>query len=114
MYGILVISLKLIFKMEISLLDTVDFWYLLISLKATIPGLYQRGFLIPPVGVAPKCNNFQDRCFQGCFPPSTGGLLDAGLGVGLPSWTSLPIAIFSLFYVGVSGGLLCSCHYTGL
>ena len=32
--------------------SSVDFWYLLISRRATVPGLYRCGFLTPPVTAA--------------------------------------------------------------
>ena len=48
---------------------SVDLWYRQISLKATIPGRYLWGFLIPPVGAIPFLNISWERCFLGCFLP---------------------------------------------
>ena len=47
----------------------MDFWYLLISLRATVPGLYLCGFLTPPVAGADFLAALVASCFLGAFPP---------------------------------------------
>jgi hypothetical protein len=47
----------------------VDFWYFLISLKATVPGLNLWGFLIPPVAGADFLAAFEASCFLGALAP---------------------------------------------
>jgi hypothetical protein len=47
----------------------VLFWYRLISLRATVPGLYLCGFLTPPVAGALFLAAFVANCFRGAFPP---------------------------------------------
>ena len=49
--------------------SSVDFWYLLISLRATVPGLYLCGFFTPPVAGADFLAALVASCFLGAFPP---------------------------------------------
>merc|ERR1719147_74172 len=49
--------------------SSVDFWYLLISRRATVPGLYRCGFFTPPVAGALFLAAFVASCFLGAFPP---------------------------------------------
>ena len=51
---------------------SVDFWNFLISLSATVPGLYLCGFLIPAPVVLTEADFLAvlcPICFQGAFPP---------------------------------------------
>jgi histone H3 len=47
----------------------VLFWYFLISLRATVPGLNLCGFLTPPVAGADFRAAFVASCFLGALPP---------------------------------------------
>merc|ERR1712091_409286 len=49
--------------------SSVDFWYLRISRRATVPGLYLWGFLTPPVEGADFLAALVASCFLGAFPP---------------------------------------------
>lgn len=49
--------------------NSVDFWYLLISRRATVPGRYLWGFLTPPVDGADFLAAFVANCFLGALPP---------------------------------------------
>jgi len=49
--------------------NSVDFWYLRISLNATVPGRYLCGFLTPPVAGADLRAAFVASCFLGALPP---------------------------------------------
>ena len=49
--------------------NSVLFWYLLISLKATVPGRYLCGFLTPPVAGALSRAAFVVSCLRGALPP---------------------------------------------
>ena len=49
--------------------SSVLFWYLLISRRATVPGLYLWGFLTPPVAGADFLAALVASCFLGAFPP---------------------------------------------
>ena len=49
--------------------NSVDFWYLLISRRATVPGLYLCGFLTPPVAGALFLAALVANCFRGALPP---------------------------------------------
>ena len=49
--------------------SSVDFWYLLISLRATVPGLYLWGFFTPPVAGADLRAALVASCLRGAFPP---------------------------------------------
>ena len=49
--------------------NSVDFWYLLISLRATVPGLYLWGFFTPPVAGALLRAALVASCLRGAFPP---------------------------------------------
>ena len=48
---------------------SVVFWYLLISLRATVPGLNRWGFLTPPVAGALFLAALVTNCLRGAFPP---------------------------------------------
>ena len=45
------------------------FWYFLISLRATVPGLNLWGFLTPPVAGADLRAALVASCFLGALPP---------------------------------------------
>ena len=47
----------------------MDFWYLLMSRRATVPGRYLWGFLTPPVAGADFLAALLARVFLGAFPP---------------------------------------------
>lgn len=47
----------------------MDFWYFLISLRATVPGLNLWGFLTPPVEAAVFLAALEAKCFLGAFCP---------------------------------------------
>lgn len=49
--------------------SSVDFWYLLISRRATVPGLYLCGFFTPPVDGALLRAALVASCFLGALPP---------------------------------------------
>lgn len=49
--------------------SSVDFWYRLISLRATVPGRYRWGFLTPPVEGALFLAALVASCFLGALPP---------------------------------------------
>ena len=49
--------------------SSVDFWYLRISLRATVPGRYLWGFFTPPVAGADLRAALVASCFLGAFPP---------------------------------------------
>ncbi|KAF4359626.1 hypothetical protein G4B88_006852 [Cannabis sativa] len=49
--------------------SSVLFWYFLISLKATVPGLKRCGFFTPPVAGADFLAALVASCFLGAFPP---------------------------------------------
>jgi hypothetical protein len=49
--------------------SSVDFWYLLISRRATVPGLYLWGFFTPPVEGALFLAALVASCFLGALPP---------------------------------------------
>ena len=63
------ISLTNLWKGNFLIKSSVDFWNLLISLKATVPGLYLWGFLTPPVAGADFLAAFDANCFLGALPP---------------------------------------------
>jgi hypothetical protein len=48
---------------------SADFWYLLISLRATVPGRYRWGFLTPPVAGAVFLAALVASCLRGALPP---------------------------------------------
>merc|ERR1712204_110655 len=56
-------------KGSLRMSSSVDFWYLLISLRATVPGLYLWGFLTPPVAGADFLAALVASCFLGALPP---------------------------------------------
>jgi len=49
--------------------SSVDFWYLLISRRATVPGLYLWGFFTPPVEGALFRAALVASCLRGALPP---------------------------------------------
>ena len=49
--------------------SSVDFWYLLISCKATVPGRYRCGFLTLPVAGALFLAALVAKAFLGALPP---------------------------------------------
>ena len=49
--------------------SSVDFWYLRISRRATVPGRYLWGFLTPPVAGADFLAALVASCFLGALPP---------------------------------------------
>merc|ERR1719192_128547 len=63
------ISLTRRWKGSLRMSSSVDFWYLLISRRATVPGLYLWGFLTPPVEGADFLAALVASCFLGAFPP---------------------------------------------
>merc|ERR1712178_644419 len=63
------ISLTRRWNGNLRISSSVDFWYLLISLRATVPGLYLWGFLTPPVDGADFLAALVASCFLGAFPP---------------------------------------------
>merc|ERR1711868_259760 len=63
------ISLTSLWKGSFLMRSPVDFWYLLISLRATVPGLYLWGFLTPPMAGADFLAALVASCFLGAFPP---------------------------------------------
>merc|ERR1719397_2169203 len=56
-------------KGSLRISNSVDFWYLLISLRATVPGLWRWGFLTPPVAGADFLAALVASCFLGALPP---------------------------------------------
>merc|ERR1712183_1003770 len=63
------ISLTRRWKGSFLMRSSVDFWYLLISRRATVPGLYLWGFFTPPVDGADFLAALVASCFLGAFPP---------------------------------------------
>merc|ERR1712222_155374 len=63
------ISLTSLWKGSLRMRSSVDFWYLLISLRATVPGLYLWGFFTPPVEGALLRAALVANCFLGALPP---------------------------------------------
>ena len=63
------ISLTRRWKGNFLMSSSVDFWYLLISLRATVPGLYLWGFFTPPVEGADFLAALVASCFLGALPP---------------------------------------------
>ena len=63
------ISLTNLWKGNFLINSSVDFWNLLISLKATVPGLYLWGFLTPPVDGADFLAALEANYFLGALPP---------------------------------------------
>ena len=49
--------------------SSVDFWYLRISRKATVPGRYLCGFLTPPAAGADLRAALVANCLRGALPP---------------------------------------------
>jgi len=63
------ISRTNLWKGSLRINSSVDFWYLLISRRATVPGLYLCGFLTPPVAGADLRAALVANCFLGALPP---------------------------------------------
>ena len=63
------ISRTNLWKGSFLIRSSVLFWYLLISRRATVPGLYLCGFLTPPVAGALLRAALVASCFLGAFPP---------------------------------------------
>merc|ERR1711907_674539 len=63
------ISPTSLWKGSFLMRSSVDFWYLLISLRATVPGLYLWGFLTPPMAGADFLAALVASCFLGASPP---------------------------------------------
>merc|ERR1719288_148609 len=63
------ISLTRRWKGSLRMRSSVDFWYLLISRRATVPGRYLWGFLTPPVEGADFLAALVASCFLGALPP---------------------------------------------
>ena len=63
------ISLTRRWNGSLRMRSSVLFWYLLISRRATVPGLYLWGFLTPPVAGADFLAALVASCFLGAFPP---------------------------------------------
>ena len=63
------ISLTNLWKGNFLIKSSVDFWNLLISLKATVPGLYLWGFFTPPETGADFLAALDANCFLGALPP---------------------------------------------
>merc|ERR1711952_331332 len=63
------ISLTRRWKGSLRRRSSVDFWYLLMSRRATVPARYLWGFLTPPVAGADFLAALLARCFLGAFPP---------------------------------------------
>ncbi len=63
------ISLTNLWKGSLRIKSSVDFWYLRISRRATVPGLYLWGFFTPPVAGADFLAAFVANCFLGALPP---------------------------------------------
>merc|ERR1719493_533060 len=63
------ISLTRRWNGSLRMRSSVDFWYLRISRRATVPGLYLWGFLTPPVAGADFRAAFVANCFLGALPP---------------------------------------------
>merc|ERR1719430_2808544 len=63
------ISLTNLWNGNFLIRSSVDFWYRLISRRATVPGLYLCGFFTPPVLGALFLAALVASCFLGAFPP---------------------------------------------
>ena len=63
------ISLTRRWKGSLWMRSLVDFWYLLTSLRATVPGLYLWGFFTPPVAGKDLRAALVASCFLGALPP---------------------------------------------
>ena len=63
------ISRTSLWKGNLRIRSSVDFWYRLISLRATVPGLYLWGFFTPPVAGADLRAALVASCLRGAFPP---------------------------------------------
>ena len=56
-------------KESLLIKSSGDFWYLRISRRAMVPGLYVWGFLTPPVACTDFLAALKASCFLGAFPP---------------------------------------------
>ena len=63
------ISLTSLWKGSLRMRSSVDFWYLRISRRATVPGRYRWAFFTPPVAGADFRAALVASCFLGAFPP---------------------------------------------
>merc|ERR1739842_258917 len=63
------ISLTRRWKGSLRMRSSVDFWYFLISRRATVPGRYLWGFLTPPVAGADLRAALVANCLRGALPP---------------------------------------------
>merc|ERR1712224_951651 len=63
------ISLTRRWNGSLRMRSSVDFWYLRISLRATVPGRYLWGFFTPPVDGADLRAALVASCFLGALPP---------------------------------------------
>ena len=63
------ISLTSLWNGSFLIKSSVLFWYFLISLSATVPGLNLWGFFTPPVAGADFRAALVASCFLGAFPP---------------------------------------------
>ena len=63
------ISLTNLWNGSFLINKSVLFWYLRISLSATVPGLYLWGFFTPPVGGAVFLAAFYASCLRGALAP---------------------------------------------
>ena len=63
------ISLTSLWNGSLRIRSSVLFWYFLISLRATVPGLKRWGFFTPPVAGADFRAALVASCFLGAFPP---------------------------------------------
>ena len=79
----------------------MDFWCLLISRRATVPGRYRYGFFTPPVAGADFLAAFVASCLRGAFPP-----VDFR-AVCLVRAMVLSMSIIGLCFVVEAGHLVC-------
>merc|ERR1719232_1250882 len=63
------ISLTSLWNGSFLMSSSVDFWNLLISLRATVPGRNLCGFLTPPVEAVFLAAALCAMCFLGCLVP---------------------------------------------
>ena len=90
----------------------MDFWYLLISRRATVPGLYLWGFLTPPVAGADFLAALVASCFLGAFPPvdlRAVCLVRAMVSVQMLLMTGPGLAGYLSIMAAAPRGRLCHC-----
>ena len=63
------ISRTSLWKGNLRINNSVLFWYLRISRRATVPGLYRCGFFTPPVAGADFRAALVANCLRGALPP---------------------------------------------